>query len=79
MTSDHVQNLAALVKDLEAAGIDISSADSRKSLRDDIVFAHTNRKRCEKIAGYAILVVVGGVMAVIGGWIVVGMKDWVGK
>lgn len=79
MADDPVQNLSALVKDLEASGIDISTAESRKSLRDDIVFAHTNRRRCEKIAGYALIVIVGGVLTVIGGWVLSGFHDWTSK
>ena len=65
--------------ELEAAGIDLSSPDARRSFRDDIVWAHQMRRRCEKVASYALLVVAGGALTVIGGWLVTGAKEWFSK
>lgn len=73
------RGMSDLAKELEMAGIDLSTPDARRSLRDDIVWAHTMRKRCEKIGGYALLVVAGGVLTIIGSFLVAGFHDWIKK
>lgn len=65
--------------ELEAAGIDLSTPDARRSFRDDIVFAHSMRKRCEKITGYIILAIIGGVLTTLGVWLSTGAKEWLSK
>ncbi|MGB0696031.1 MAG: hypothetical protein ACPGOY_10315 [Rhodospirillaceae bacterium] len=66
--------LRALISELESAGIDISTPESRRKLRDDLVFAHTTRKRCERSTMILLTTVVGGVIALLGGWAMAGFQ-----
>ena len=67
---------AAIAKEiasqLEKLGIDISTQEGRDNFTDDIKWARQNRKRCEKVFGATVLIVIGGTLSLIGAFILSG-------
>jgi hypothetical protein len=66
----------SLIREFELVGIDITTSEGRKEFRKDIEWAHNNRKRCEKIVGWSIIVILGGCASVIGNIFLNGLPGW---
>jgi hypothetical protein len=61
-----------LTSQLERLGIDITTEQGRGEFRDDIRWAKQNRKRCEKVFGATVLVIIGGTATLLGNWLLQG-------
>jgi hypothetical protein len=65
-----------LVTEFEKLGIDITTEEGRREFRETMTWARTNRARCEKLAGYTILLVVGGIASLVGAWVLSGAQNF---
>lgn len=70
---ERLENLFAI---LETRGIDLSTVEGRTRLGDDLTWAHMNRRRCDKILGWGLLITLGGVASVIGAWLLHGAENF---
>lgn len=61
---------------LEKLGIDITTAEGRDAFRDDLRWAQQNRKRCEKVFGATVLIVIGGTLSLVGAFILSGAQNY---
>jgi hypothetical protein len=61
-----------LASQLERLGIDITTEAGRSEFRDDMRWAKQNRKRCEKVFGATVLVIIGGTATLLGNWLLTG-------
>lgn len=65
-----------LTNELEKLGIDITTETGRRDFRETFLWARQNRARCEKVAGYGLILVIGGAATVVGGWMINGAKTF---
>ena len=71
------QVAAALQNELEKLGIDITTEQGRDDFRKTMFWAKQNRQRCEKASTGIILIVLGGVLTVLGSWLMSGFQKFV--
>lgn len=64
-----------IANQLEKLGIDITTAEGRESFRDDLRWAQQNRKRCEKVFGATVLIVIGGTLSLLGAVLLSGAQS----
>lgn len=76
--NDGVLIARIMTNELEKLGIDITTEQGRRDFRETLLWARQNKARCEKIAGYSIMLIIGGVATVIGGWLITGAKGFFG-
>jgi hypothetical protein len=65
--------------EMQKLGVDVSTESGRAQFRADMAWSRASRERCEKIVGAGILFIVGGVLSIIGGWLLHGMYQTFSK
>lgn len=65
-----------IADELQKLGIDISTEEGRSDFRNTIAWAKKSKDRCEKVTGYVVLVIIGGVLTTLGTLTVDVLKDW---
>jgi hypothetical protein len=70
---------AVFIDEMQQLGVDLSTVAGREQFRADIAWARQSRMRCEKVLGAALIVTVGGVFSIIGGWLLHSLAQTIGK
>lgn len=76
MTDQERAIVRGMADEFEKLGIDISTETGRREFRETLLWARQNKQRCEKLAGYTVLLVVGGIASLIGAWILNGARTF---